>query len=84
MDEHLIVDYIDKIVKPAFTNKSKQLLIMDDYTAHKTSLVFEKLATEQIKAKILPPGFNSYIQPLPLDVALNKPFEERYREKWTN
>ena len=53
---------------------------MDDFSAHKTENVLNSLKEMKIDVSVIPGGFTSVLQPL--DVSLNKPFKDFYRQLW--
>ena len=55
---------------------------MDDFKAQSVDPVIENLQSLKISHKIIPGGFTSALQPL--DVSLNKPFKDYYREEWNH
>jgi hypothetical protein len=57
------------------------LLIWDSYRAHTTAAVKEKLRASGVRTAVIPGGLTSMLQPL--DLAVNKPFKERLKNKWT-
>ena len=80
MDWHLMLDYIEKVLKPISEKQPPSIIIMDDYKAHRKAQVIQKLNSLKISHEIIPGGFTSSLQPL--DVSLNKPFKDYYREEW--
>ena len=58
------------------------MLVLDRFRCHKTPAVLEFLKKEQRTVPaIIPGGLTSILQPL--DVAINKPFKDRMRLKWS-
>ena len=80
MNEHLMVDYFDKIIKP-YNNNNKSIILMDEFKAHFTDRVQEQMVNVGIDHMRIPGGFTSTLQPL--DVSINKPFKALYRDEWT-
>ena len=70
----------DGRVWPAFMILRGLKKIMEDYKAHRKAQVIQKLNSLKISHEIIPGGFTSSLQPL--DVSLNKPFKDYYREEW--
>ena len=79
MDEDLMCDYLDKIIKPYISNASS-MLIMDSFKGHTTPKVKDKMNQLELDWLIISPGTNSFLQPC--DASINKPFNERLREHW--
>ena len=79
MDSELMMDYIDKVIRP-YIGTNKCLLILDDYRAHKTPEVIQYACSHNIQPFLIPAGFTYCLQPL--DVSINKPFKDALRIKW--
>ena len=77
-----MIQYIEKVIQTIVEKQPSSISIMDDFKAHSVDPVIEKLQSLQISHKIIPGGFTSTLQPL--DVSLNKPFKDYYREEWNN
>ena len=71
MDSELMMDYIDKVIRP-YMGTNKYLLVLDDYRAHKTPEVIQYAFSHHIQPFLTPAGFTYCLQPL--DVSINKPF----------
>lgn len=80
MDSTLMIDYVDKILKPV-SSKNKILLIMDELSAHTTDSVVNSLRNCNIEHIVIPAKFTSELQPL--DVSINAPFKTNFREIWS-
>jgi hypothetical protein len=81
MNQELMEFYIDKVLQP--DNKGeKSMLIMDEFGAHKTERIKNKLARANIDPFMIPGGYTSLLQPL--DVSLNKPMKQCFRQLYTN
>ena len=81
MDQSLMIEYLDKIIKPETENKPC-LLIMDEFASHKTAMVNDFMTNSNICPLLIPGGYTSCLQPL--DVAFNKPFKDHYRKEWSS
>ena len=79
MDQFIMLNYINKIILPATKNRPA-LLILDEFKAHFTSMVTESFEANKIEHHVIPGGYTSALQPL--DVSLNKPLKDRYRQYW--
>jgi hypothetical protein len=82
MDENGVVIWLDKVwnTRPGALIKKKSLLVWDQFRAHKTDMVKEKVKKLNTTQAMIPGGLTSILQPL--DVVLNKPFKDRVRTKW--
>ena len=82
MDEDGIMLWLHKVwdTRPGALLKKKSLLVWDQFRAHKTNKVKEKLKDINAKQAVIPGGLTSILQPL--DVVLNKPFKDRLQKKW--
>ncbi|KAG7368805.1 DDE superfamily endonuclease [Nitzschia inconspicua] len=76
-------DYVDKILVPYLQEKANGvpcLLLMDDFSAHWTDDVKDRLEEIGITPYKIPPGCTYLVQPL--DVGICKPFKDQVRSKW--
>lgn len=81
MNEALMLEYIDKILMK-ICNQNDSLLLLDEFSAHKTDHVIKKLIDVNINPVFVPGGFTSLLQPL--DVAINKPLKMHIRSAEMN
>jgi hypothetical protein len=58
----------------------RRLLVLDEYTVHKTAEVREKADNQKTDLVFVPGGCTSLAQPL--DVSINKPFKANLRRMW--
>lgn len=79
MSTGLMIDYIEKILKPVI-GSNQALLLLDQFAAHSTTPVQEKYAECNISPVLIPGGFTHCLQPL--DVSINKPLKDRFRHEW--
>ena len=79
MDEDLMCDYLEKVIKPYVSNASA-LLVMDSFRAHTTPKCKDKMNELELDWLIIPPGTTSLLQPC--DVSINKPLKAKLREHW--
>ena len=79
MDADLMIDYIDRIIRP-YIGINKALLVLDDYRAHKTLKVIRYACSHNIQPFLIPGGFTYCLQPL--DVSINKQYKDTLRRKW--
>ena len=56
MDFQLMMDYIDRVIRP-YIGTSKCLLVLDDYCAHKTPEVLQYACSHKIQPFLIPAGF---------------------------
>ena len=80
MDEDLMIEYINRVLEPILKTQPDSCLIMDDFKAHSTERVINRLDSLKMDHKIIPGGLSSELQPC--DMSLNNPFKDHYREKW--
>ena len=82
MDEDGVVLWLQKVwdMRPGALQKKLSLLMWDQFRAHKTEKVKEKLKALKTTQAMIPGGLTSVLQPL--DVVINKPFKDRLRQKW--
>ena len=76
-------DYIDKILVPYLQEKAAGvpcLLFLDQFSAHWTATVQDKLVQIGITPYQIPAGCTSLLQPI--DVGIGKPFKDRVWLKW--
>ena len=73
MDSFLMVDYIERVLKPA-VGQNRALLILDEHASHYSDPTNTALAGSGIDSILIPGGYTSYLQPL--DVSLNKPLKD--------
>ena len=84
MDEGLVLDWLDTVWgrRDGGMLRKPSMLVLDSFRCHKTPAVLEFLKKEQRTVPaIIPGGLTSILQPL--DVAINKPFKDRMRLKWS-
>lgn len=82
MDEEGIFLWFNKVwdIRPGALFKKKALLVWDQFRAHKTEKVKDKVKSHNTLQAMIPGGLTSLLQPL--DVVLNKPFKDRVRQRW--
>ncbi|CAM1308344.1 Uncharacterised protein r2_g1824 [Pycnogonum litorale] len=82
MDEDGTILWLNQVWnrRPGALLKKKSLLVWDQFRAHKTEKVKEKLSSLKTTQGMIPGGLTSLLQPL--DVVLNKPFKDRVRKHW--
>ena len=79
MSTEIMLDYVDKIIKP-YIGENKCLLVLDDYKAHKTQDILDYFSKNNVQPFIIPGGFTYCLQPL--DVIINKPIKDTLRRLW--
>lgn len=79
MNEHLMLDWIEKIWRPFTQSKNGQLtmLIIDQMTAHDTPAVKRAIESCGSLLEFIPKGYTSCLQVC--DIGLNKPFKDYMR-----
>lgn len=80
MTENLMLDWIESVLKPHVDSKS--VLILDDFSSHKTAKVKEKLEELNVMHKIISPQTTHYHQPL--DVLIMSVFKSSMRNQYEN
>ena len=83
MDSETMLRWIEMIVAPSRSNiASKEILILDAFSAHADKRILKRLKDLKLIPIFIPGGCTAYLQPL--DVAINKPFKDRFRRQyWT-
>ena len=79
MSSELMQDYVNRIIKP-YIDANKCLLILDDFSAHKTDFAIQYMTSNNILPFLIPGGYTYCLQPL--DVSINKPFKDKLRKLW--
>ena len=83
MNQELMNVYIEQIWRPFIekvADEKGSLLILDSFSAHKTTEIMEAFQKADTKCVIIPGGCTSKVQPL--DVSVNKPFRNFLRAYW--
>jgi hypothetical protein len=78
-DETVMLEWIQRVLKPFVEEHANQAthVILDDFTAHKTAKVNNAIQRLGMTSDLVLPGFTAVLQPL--DVGINKPFKDYYR-----
>ncbi len=82
MDEEGICLWLEKVwnKRPGAVFQKLCLLVWDQFRAHLTDTVKQKLQSLKTKQAVIPSGLTSVLQPL--DVVLNKTFKTEMRKLW--
>ena len=82
MDSETMKIWIEKVWRTRIGGLSRRrsLLVFDSFETHKTEQVKRSLKSENTDLSVIPGGLTSILQPL--DVCLNKPFNDRLRQRW--
>lgn len=72
--------YIDEILAPILGDE-EGLLLLDEFSAHKIDEIILYMVENKINPVFVPGGHTSLLQPL--DVGINKPFKDLYKESWS-
>ena len=87
MNQELMHVYIEQIWRPFMEKVADEmempkgsLLILDSFSAHKTTEIMDAFQEADTKCVIIPGGCTSKVQPL--DVSVNKPFKNILRACW--
>ncbi len=65
-----------------YIGNNKCMVLLDDYSAHKTESVIDFCNRQNIGPFLICGGFTYCLQPL--DVSINKPFKDALRRNWKN
>ena len=82
-DEENMLRWIDRVLVPYLQNRAQgapALLVLDQFSAHWTENVRNRLEELGIDVHKIPGGCTGYVQPI--DVGIGKPFKDRVRAKW--
>jgi hypothetical protein len=82
-DEANMLRWINRTLVPYLQNRAQgapALLILDQFSAHWTENVRNRLQELGIDVHKIPGGCTGYVQPI--DVGIGKPFKDRVRAKW--
>ena len=79
-----MVFWIQKVwcSRPEGLRKEKNILVWDSFRAHLTDEVKNELKNANTNVDVIPGGLTSLLQPL--DVCINKPFNDKFRKKYTD
>ena len=81
MDTERFRDWVRRVVAPSRSSSSpKEILLLDSLSAHADTQAIEELRALNLIPLMIPGGCTSILQPL--DVAINKPFKDRFRERY--
>jgi hypothetical protein len=84
MDQEIMKTYIDRVLVPFYGNRPF-LLVMDRFRVHLTREINQKFNEVNAKLLLLPAGYTHCLQPL--DVSVNKPFKDIFKDllcQWFN
>jgi len=80
MDQGLVQDWLQTIwSKVGSLPRKKSMLVRDSFRAHLSAPIHSTLKSLNTEPIVIPGGVTTMVQPL--DVAINKPFKDRTREK---
>ena len=79
MDETSMLQWILQVWNPIATNQNGvKILLLDEVTAHMTTLVRQAFAVTNTIVEYIPGGYTSKLQTM--DVGINKPFKDHVRD----
>ena len=82
MDDDLVKDWLGVVwARVGGLCRRRSLLVLDAFRCHKTEQTKTTLRRLNTDLAMIPGGMTSLLQPL--DVAVNKPFKDRLRQKWS-
>ena len=76
MNDNLTVDWVEKVWTNFFF--VKRMLVWDSFTCHISEDMKKQLQWYNTVMSVIPGGCTKYLQPL--DVCINKPFKQYFRE----
>ena len=79
MNLSLVCDFVDKVIKPD-CNTDDSIVFMDEFKSHFTQPVIEAIHGLGVDYNKIPGGLTATLQPL--DVSINKPFKQLYRDEY--
>lgn len=77
VDEDILIDYVNRVLKPYLATTNQAYLIMDECTAHKTKRFRRCLEDNNLDYEYILPGYTPKLQVL--DVGVNGPFKHYYK-----
>ena len=83
MDEEGVKLWIQHVwnMRPGGLTKKRSLLVWDMFRSHLTEKTKRRLQASNTDTAVIPGGLTSVLQPL--DVSLNKPFQDKLRQQWS-
>jgi transposase-like protein len=82
MDEILMLEWIEKVWRPATQHNRFSYLILDECRSHLTVKVKAAFASCNTELDLIPAGYTSRLQPM--DVGTNKPFKGYVSDSFTD
>ena len=82
-DEHVMLDWVKEVLAPYVANAPHgivPIILLDDFTAHKTGQVVDAIQHLGIEVEFVPPGCTGMVQPV--DVGYNKSLKGKVREQY--
>ena len=76
MDQHKMIDWVEKVVKPWGLSSPEgiiPILLLDSYQCHLMSLVVDLIQQAGVEVEFVPGGLTGLCQPL--DIGINKPLK---------
>ena len=80
MTEELFLDWIGKVWGPYAKNFSRSLLILDQFSVHRSDKVKKELSKLNTDVLFIPAGMTARLQPL--DIYVNKPLKAIMQKQW--
>ncbi len=82
MEERGMIDWIKTVLdrRPGALLKKKAMLVMDAFRGHLHAFVHKQLKAFKTDVAVIPDRLTGILQSL--DVAVNKPFKDRMRQRW--
>jgi len=82
-DEDVMMEWVEKILAPYIENVPRgiiPLLLLDDFSVHKTGAVVGAIQALGVEVEFIPPGCTGMVQPV--DVGYNKPLKSKFRAEY--
>ena len=82
-DEQVMVDWVDEILTPYVANVPRgivPIILLDDFTVHKTGRVVGMIQRLGVEVEFIPPGCTGMVQPV--DVGYNKSLKANVRKQY--
>ena len=82
-DEAVMMEWVEKILAPYVENVPRgivPILLLDDFSVHKTGAVVGAIQALGVEVEFIPPGCTGMVQPV--DVGYNKPLKSKFRDQY--
>lgn len=82
-DEQVMMDWVQEILAPYVANVPRgivPIILLDDFTVHKSGRVVDAIQQLGIEVEFIPPGCTGMVQPV--DVGYNKSLKAKVRDEY--